>query len=92
MLQKNIIKDFIEKFIVLEGAKANIKIHHLLYGNQKLNKCVLHPFVDEGRIGFIIEDEKRYITMEELCEVSIDNRGCRLKSEVMELYIDYIVL
>ena len=88
MLQKNIIKDFIEKFIVLNGKRVNIQIKHLLYGNQKLNRCVLHPFADEGRIGLVMDDgEEKYITMEELCEASIDNNGCCLKSEVMELYI-----
>lgn len=88
MLQKNIIKDFIEKFIVLDGKRVNIQIKHLLYGNQKLNRCVLHPFADEGRIGLIMDDgEEKYITMDELCEASIDNTGCRLKSDVMELYI-----
>ena len=92
MLERNIIKDFIEKFLILDGRKANLQIKHLLYGNQKLNRCVLHPFVDEGRIGLILEDEERYITMRELCEVSIDSTGCRLKSEIMELYIDYIML
>ena len=80
-------KDFIEKFIVLNGRKVNVQIKHILYGNQKLNRCVLHPFVDEGRIGLIIEDEERYITMDELREVGIDDQGCFLKSEVMELYI-----
>lgn len=92
MLPKNIIADFIEKFNVLDGQKANVQIKHLLYGNQKLNRCVLHPFADEERIGLIVEDEEKYITMDELCEVSIDNKGCCLKSDVMELYIDYIVL
>ena len=88
MLQKNIIRDFIKKFNVLDGIKANVQIKHLLYGNQKLNRCVLHPFADEGRIGLIMDDgEEKYITMDELCEVSIDNAYCCLKSEVMELYI-----
>jgi hypothetical protein len=88
LLQKNIIKDFIEKFIVLDGKRVNIQIKHLLYGNQKLNRCVLHPFADEGRIGLIMDDgEEKYITMDELCEVSIDNTRCCLKSDVMELYI-----
>jgi len=85
-------RDFIEKFMALENKNANLRINHLLYGNQKMNRCVLHPFVDEGRIGLIIEDEERYITMDELCEISIDDKACCLKSEVMELYIDYTIL
>ena len=88
MLPKFIIKDFIEKFNVLNNRHANVKIKHLLYGNQKLNRCVLHPFSDEERIGLIMDDgEKKYIMLDELCEVSIDDVCCRLKSEVMELYI-----
>lgn len=88
MLQKNIIKDFIAKFIVLEGKKADIRIKHFLYGNQKLNRCVLHPFVDEGRIGLIIEDEEKYITMEELRGIGTGNNQYVIKSDVMELYIN----
>lgn len=91
MLEKNIIGEFIEKFIVLDGRKADVIIKHLLYGNQKLNRCVLHPFADEGRIGLLIEDEGRYITMDELCEVGIDDKCCYLRSEIMELYINYTV-
>jgi hypothetical protein len=87
LLDKNVIREFVEKFVVLDGRKANILIKHLLYGNQKLNRCVLHPFSDEERIGLLIEDEDRYITMDELCEVGIDDMGCYLRSEVMELYI-----
>ena len=88
MLPRNIIKDFIEKFNILDGKKANVQIRHILYGNQKLNRCVLHPFVDEGRIGLIMDDgEEKYITLDELCEASIDNECCCLKSDVMELYI-----
>lgn len=93
MLSKFIIRDFIEKFNVLQDKKANVQIKHLLYGNQKLNRCVLHPFADEERIGLIMDDgEEKYITMDELCEVSIDDEKCILKSDVMELYINYTVL
>ena len=88
MLPRNIIKDFIEKFNILDGKRANVQIKHILYGNQKLNRCVLHPFADEGRIGIIMDDgEEKYITLEELCEVSVDNECYCLKSDVMELYI-----
>ena len=89
LLPKFIIKDFIEKFDVLNNKNANIQIKHLLYGKQKLNRCVLHPFTDEDRIGLIMDDgEKKYIMMNELCEVHIDNEKCILKSDVMELYIE----
>ena len=87
MLPKFIIKDFIEKFIVLNGRKADVHIRHFLYGIQRLNGCILRPFVDEERIGLIIEDEPRYITMDELREASIINNDYCIKSEVMELYI-----
>lgn len=80
-------KDFIEKFMALKNRNADIKIEHCLYGNQKINRCVLHPFIDEGRIGLVIEDEERYITMDELCEISISDLGCNIKSKVMDLYI-----
>ena len=84
-------RDFIEKFNALNNKVADVKIGHLLYGNQKLNRCVLRPFVDEGCIGLIVEDEEKYITMDELCEVGIDDKCCYLKSELMELYINYTV-
>lgn len=87
MLTNFIVRDFIEKFMVLENRTADVRIKHLLYGNQKMNRCVLHPFKDEGRIGLIVENEKRYITMDELCEVKINDRECFLKSDIMELYI-----
>ena len=78
-----------EKFMALENKNANVQIKHLLYGDQKMNRCVLHPFVDEGRIGLIVEDEKRYITIDELCETSIDEHRCCLKSDVMEVNIRF---
>lgn len=82
-------RDFIEKFVALENRNADVKIDHCLYGNQKINRCVLHPFIDEGRIGLIIEDEERYITMDELCEASIDGRNCCIKSDVMKVCIEF---
>lgn len=87
MLSSFIVRDFIEKFNVLNNRKANVQIKHLLYGNQKMNGCVLCPFVDGERIGLIVEDEKRYINMDELTEVYIDEEKCYIKSDVMELYI-----
>jgi len=87
MLSSFIVRDFIEKFNVLNNRKANVQIKHLLYGNQRMNGCVLCPFMDGERIGLIIEDEKRYINMDELTEVYIDSEKCYIKSDVMELYI-----
>lgn len=92
MSSKFITADFIGKFIALKERKANVQIKHLLYGNQKMNRCVLHPFVDGERIGLTIEDEEKYITMDELCDVYIDDTKCFFKSDVMELYIDYFIL
>ena len=82
-------RDFIEKFMALENKNADIYIMHLLYGNQKMNRYVLHPFVDEGHIGLIIEDEKRYITVDELCMTSINEHECRIKSDTMEVCIKF---
>lgn len=87
MLRNVVTRDFIEKFGALNNKEGNVQIKHLLYGNQKVGRCVLHPFVDEERIGLILEDEERYITVDELCEVCIDNEKCYIKSDVMELYI-----
>lgn len=92
MLPKDVIKDFIENFNVLDNKRADVYIKHILYGQQKINKCVLHPLTDGGRIGLIINGEEKYITMDELCEVHIDTEKCCLKSDVMELYIDYTTL
>ena len=86
------LQEFMEKFIALHGAKANVQIKHVLYGNQKMNKCVLHPFADGDRIGLIIEGEERYVTMDELLDVFIGGDRCYIKSAVMELYINNIEL
>ena len=90
LLSKNIVKDFIEKFIVLDNKSANVQIKHLLYGSQKINACVLHPFAGEDRIGLIINEEEIYITMEELSGVSLDSDRFVIESEVMELYINLL--
>lgn len=66
---------------------AEIHIKHLLYGKQKIKRCVLHPFVDGDRIGITINDEDVYITMDELLEIGIKNNEYTIKSEVMELHI-----
>lgn len=89
MLSKCIIRDFIEKFNGLNNVKADVQIKHILYGNQKLNRCVLHPFSDEECIGLIMNDgEKKYITMDELYDVSINENVFVLKSDVMEIQIN----
>jgi hypothetical protein len=79
--------EFIEQFNALKNMIADVHIKHLLYGNQKIKGCVLHPFVDGGRIGLRINSEDVYITMDELQEFSINDVECIIKSEVMELHI-----
>ena len=91
-MSKNIVKDFMEKFIILDNKSANVQIKHFLYGSQKINACVLHPLMGEDRIGLIINNEEKYITFDELCEVYIDAEKCYIKSDIMELYIDYTIL
>ena len=82
-----IATEFIEKFNALNNTVADVHIKHLLYGNQKIKRCILHPFVGGDRIGLTINGEDIYITMDELQNVCISNVECILKSEVMELYI-----
>lgn len=82
-----ITTEFIEKLNALNNTIANVDIKHILYGSQKIKKCVLHPFVGEDRIGLIINEEEIYITMDELSAVSIGDAECIIKSEVMELHI-----
>ena len=82
-----ITKEFIEKFNALNSTIADVQIKHLLYGNQKIKKCILHPFVDGERIGINVNEEDIYITMDELLSVSINNNEYVIKSKVMELYI-----
>jgi hypothetical protein len=82
-----ITTEFIEKFNKLNNTVADVYIKHLLYGNQKIKRCILHPFVDGDRIGLTINDEDVYITMDELQAVSATSAECIVKSEVMELYI-----
>ena len=85
-----ITKEFIERFNKLNNIIADVYVKHILYGSQKIKKCVLHPFVGEDRIGLIINEEEVYITMEELLGVSINNTQCIVKSEVMELHINLL--
>ena len=88
MLQEAITKEFMMKFNGLNNRVADVYINHILYGAQKIRKCILHPFMDEECIGIIINDEKKYIMLDELCSASIDDNVCCMKSEVMELRID----
>lgn len=83
----NITKEFIESFKALNNIIADVCIKHILYGPQKIKKCVLHPFVGEDRIGLIVNEEDIYITIKELSYVDIDSTKCILRSEVMELFI-----
>lgn len=82
-----ITTEFIEKFNALNNTIADVYIRHLLYGNQKIKRCILHPFVGGDRIGLIINEESVYITVDELLSASINNNEYVIKSEVMELYI-----
>jgi hypothetical protein len=82
-----ITKEFIEKFNALNDTIADVHIIHLLYGNQKIKRCILHPFVDGDCIGLNINEENVYITMDELLSVSVNNNEYVIKSEVMELHI-----
>lgn len=82
-----ITTEFIEKFNALNNTVADVHIKHLLYGNQKIKRCILHPFMDGGCIGFNINEESIYITMDELLSVSINENEYIIASEVMELYI-----
>lgn len=86
MLQ-NLTKEFTERFNALNNIIADVYIKHILYGSQKIKKCVLHPFVGEDRIGLIINEEDVYITMKELSYADIDDTKCTLRSEVMELFV-----
>lgn len=78
---------FVEKFNELNNMVADVHIKHLLYGNQKIKRCILHPFVDGDRIGLNINGENIYITMSELQGVRAGNNEYTITSNVMELYI-----
>ena len=78
---------FVEKFNELNNMVADVYIKHLLYGNQKIQRCVLHPFLDGDRIGLNINGENIYITMSELQGVRAGNNEYTITSKVMELYI-----
>ena len=86
MLQ-TITKEFIKKFYELNNKIADVYIQHLLYGNQKIKRCILHPFMDGDRIGLNINKESVYVTMDELLSVSVNDNEYAIKSEVMKLHI-----
>ena len=85
-----ITTEFTREFNELEGKCADIKIKHALYGNQKVKRCVLHPFIDGERIGLKINDEDIYIKLEELRGIGVGNNQYIIKSELMELYINLL--
>ena len=88
MIQNIITKEFIERFNALDDRKANVYIGHVLYGSQKMRGCVPHTLWDGERIGFVIEEEERYIMIDELCEVAADDNGCWIKGDVMEIRVN----
>ena len=84
-MQNIITKEFIEKFVALNGKKADVYIDHILYGSQKMRGCVPYTIWDGERIGFIIEDEEKYLTMDELCDVNVSSHECCLTGDVMAI-------
>ena len=87
MIQNIITTEFIEKFNTLNNKKVDVYIDHILYGSQKMRGCVPHTLWDGERIGFIIEEEERYIIKHELREVYIDENGCCLNGDVMKIKV-----
>ena len=85
-----ITTEFIENFNALKNTIADVDIKHILYGSQKIKKCVLHPFVGEDRIGLVINGEEIYVTMDELSGISLDNSRYIIASEVMKLCINLL--
>ena len=80
-----ITKEFIEKFEALNEKKADVYIEHILYGSQKMRGCLPSVLWGGGRIGLTIDGEDKYLTMDELIDAFVDENGCRLKSDVMEI-------
>lgn len=88
-MQKNTVTtEFIERFRALEGVVASVHIKHILYGNQKIKRCILHPIVDGERIGFHINNEDVYIAMNELLDIMVSNNEYTIMSGVMELCVN----
>lgn len=86
-LLQNITKEFIERFNALNNVIADVYITHILYGSQRIKRCVLHPFIDGERIGLHINEEDIYIKVEELMGIGVGNSQYIIKSELMELCI-----
>ena len=88
-MQKNTVTtEFIERFRALEGMVASVHIKHILYGNQKIKRCILHPIVDGERVGLHINDEDVYITTSELLDIRVSNNEHAIRSDVMELCVN----
>ena len=85
MRQDIITAEFIERFVALDNKKTDLYIEHILYGSQKMRGYVPHVLWDGERIGFIIDGEERYVTIDELCHVYADDSWCCIKSDVMEI-------
>lgn len=86
MFHTIITEEFIENFKALNGQNVAVDIKHAFYGSQKI-KCVLHALMDGGRIGLIINNEEKYITMDELVGVYCNDNEICLQSDVMEIRI-----
>ena len=82
-----ITNEFIEKFNALNNMVADVYIRHLLYGNQTIKRCTLHPFMDGDCIGLNINEENIYVTMDELLSVSVNDNEYVINGAVMELRI-----
>ena len=87
MFQDIITAEFTERFVALNGERADVHIEHILYGSQKIKGCVLHPLWDGERIGLIINEEEKYITENELCSAFFDGKNCCIQSDVMKISI-----
>ena len=81
-----IIQQVMERLNMLNSQMVHVYIKHIFYGSQKI-KCILHPLWDGERIGFTIHNEEKYITVDELNEIYIDNNEYYIKSNVMEIHI-----
>ena len=84
-MQNIITKEFVEKFEALNGKKADVCIDHILYGLQKMRGCVPCTLWDGVHIGFIIEDERKYLMMDELRDAFVSGNECCLKGDIMSI-------
>ena len=87
MFQDSITAEFIESFVTLNGERADVHIEHILYGTQKIKRCVLHTLWDGERIGLIVNEEEKYITTNELCGACFNGKNCCIQSDVMKISI-----